>query len=108
LSGGSGGTRPRWSAAVRCFRPAAPFRSCPFARRIPMAHKLRLSLEHLRVESFVPEGAEEGENGTVRGFDTGRCNTGLRATRDEFACYTIDPEYATYQAVYTCPECPNG
>jgi hypothetical protein len=74
-----------------------------------MARKLRLSLEHLRVESFVPDGAEAGEKGTVRGFGGTRlCPTTDCATRDEFACYTIDPEYQTCQPVYTCPECPNG
>ena len=73
-----------------------------------MAKKLRLSLEHLRVESFAPEGSREGENGTVRGFATGRCNTPGCPTQDEFACYTVDPAYHTCQAVYTCPECPNG
>jgi len=73
-----------------------------------MAHKLRLSLEHLRVESFVPESSREGEGGTVRGFATGRCNTPNCVTQDPFACYTDHPEWHTCQAVYTCPECPNG
>jgi hypothetical protein len=74
-----------------------------------MAHKLRLSLDHLRVESFVPDGAEAGEKGTVRGFDKAiESRVAICATRDPFACYTIDPEYHTCQPVYTCPECPNG
>jgi hypothetical protein len=86
-----------------------------------MADKLRLSLEHLQVESFVPVSFQPGLNGTVHGFvretmsclatgcwqqcGSGFCETTDCETQDPGACYTNNPEWGTCRPVYTCPEC---
>jgi len=86
-----------------------------------MADKLRLSLEHLEVESFVPAPFQAGLNGTVHGMvketqscfatgcfqqcGSGFCETTLCETQDLAACYTYNPEWGTCQVAYTCPEC---
>lgn len=87
--------------------------------------KLTLSVDDLRVESFIPDPRPAGPRGTVRAHvrETWGCNTQDRLacytgrclsdacesdfceTQDPGACYTANPEWGTCQAVYTCPEC---